>query len=90
MSFGGREMSILYRNGVCIPKLEPGNDEEELRTQVDKVSALHREDLKNGFGSVELPHRLAKKHPSAPYETIWQYLFPMKKLSRDPRTGIRG
>jgi hypothetical protein len=27
MSFGGREMSISYRNGVCIPKLESGNDE---------------------------------------------------------------
>ena len=22
-------MSILYRNGVCIPKLELGNDEED-------------------------------------------------------------
>jgi len=66
----------------------PQTIKEELRIQVDKVSALHREDLKNGFGSVELPHRLAKKYPSAPYETIWQYLFPMKKLSRDPRTGI--
>ena len=29
MSVGGREMFISCRNGVCIPKLELGNDERD-------------------------------------------------------------
>jgi len=66
----------------------PQTIKEELKIQVEKVKAMHREDLKKGFGSVELPHRLQKKYPNAPYETKWQYLFPMRNVSRDPRTGI--
>ncbi|WP_292655168.1 integron integrase [Nitratifractor sp.] len=66
----------------------PQSIKEELKIQVEKVKAIHQEDLKQGYGSVELPHRLARKYPKAPYETKWQYLFPMRKVSRDPRSGI--
>ncbi len=66
----------------------PQSVKEELKIQVKKVKAIHQEDLKQGYGSVELPHRLARKYPNAPYETKWQYLFPMRKISRDPRSGV--
>ncbi len=66
----------------------PVSVKDELWMQVEKVKAMHQEDLRQGYGSVELPHRLAKKYPNAPYETKWQYLFPMRKVSRDPRSGI--
>ncbi len=66
----------------------PQSIKEELKIQVEKVKAIHREDLKQGYGSVELPHRLARKYPNAAYETKWQYLFPMRKVSRDPRSGV--
>jgi len=66
----------------------PQSVKDELKIQVEKIKAIHREDLKQGYGSVELPHRLARKYPNAPYETKWQYLFPMRKVSRDPRTGV--
>ena len=62
----------------------PQSVKDELRIQVEKVKAMHQEDLRKGYGSVELPHRLARKYPNAPYETKWQYLFPMRKVSRDP------
>ncbi len=65
----------------------PRSVKDELKVQVEKIKGLHREDVKQGYGSVELPHRLARKYPNAPYETTWQYLFPMRKVSRDPRTG---
>jgi hypothetical protein len=39
MSFGGREMSILYRNGVCIPKLELGNDEVKKMYAEERLKA---------------------------------------------------
>ncbi|HJH28181.1 MAG TPA: integron integrase, partial [Methanosarcinaceae archaeon] len=31
---------------------------------------------------------LARKYPNAEQEWNWQYVFPSKKLSKDPRSGI--
>ena len=33
-----------------------------------------------------IPYSLEKKYPSSKYETKWQYMFPMKNISSDPRT----
>ncbi len=66
----------------------PQSIKEELKIQIENVTAIHREDISQGFGSVELPHRLEHKYPNAKFETKWQYLFPMRKISRDPRSGI--
>jgi len=52
------------------------------------VKSLHEEDLAKGYGSVYLPYALARKYPNADREWIWQYVFPSKRLSVDPRTGI--
>jgi len=57
--------------------------------QIQKVENLHNLDLENGFGETILPKALARKYPNAARETRWQYLFPSKKRSVDPRTGIR-
>jgi len=61
---------------------------EELKLQVQKVKDIHTQDLNNGYGTVELPYQLEKKYPSAKYETKWQYLFPMSKVSKDPRSEV--
>ena len=58
----------------------------KLVEQAQKVKELHEEDLKVGYGSVYIPYALSKKYPKAKYDTKWQYLFPMKNLSYDPRT----
>jgi len=60
----------------------------DLKLQVEKVKNLHIQDLKEGFGSVWLPDALEIKYPNASKEIQWQYLFPSKKRSRDPRSGI--
>jgi integron integrase len=52
-----------------------------------KVQAQHTEDLANGCGEVELPFALDRKYPNAPFEWIWQYVFPANKFSTDPRSG---
>ena len=36
-----------------------------------------------------LPHAMAKKCPSAERQWAWQYVFPAKGVSIDPREGIR-
>lgn len=59
----------------------------ELQAQCAHVASLHEEDLRNGLGRVYMPHALGRKYPGAAGKLPWQYLFPMKSLSRDPRSG---
>jgi integron integrase len=59
----------------------------ELKAQVEYVQNLHKQDLEQGYGSVWLPYALERKYFNAKYETKWQYLFPMRKVSKDPRSN---
>jgi len=58
-----------------------------LKAHLARVKALHEEDLTQGFGEVYLPFALDKKYPNAGREWGWQYVFPSKNLSVDPRSG---
>jgi integron integrase len=58
-----------------------------LQEHLQRVRMIHQQDLKDGYGAVYLPHALARKYPNAQYEWTWQYVFPAKSLSQDPRTG---
>ena len=60
-----------------------------LQAHMERVKALHHADLEEGFGEVYLPPALARKYTQAARETMWQYLFPSKKRSIDPRSGIQ-
>lgn len=59
----------------------------QLKLHLAKVKALHEEDLAAGYGEVYLPFALDKKYPTAGREWGWQYCFPSKNLSVDPRSG---
>lgn len=59
---------------------------QRLLAQVDYVAQLHKKDLDDGYGSVYMPYALEKKYPKAQSETKWQFLFPMTKVSKDPRS----
>ncbi len=56
---------------------------------LERVKLLHEQDLGNGFGSVYLPHALARNYPNAPKEWTWQYVFPSGRISRDSRARRR-
>lgn len=58
-----------------------------LKGHLAKVKMLHEEDLAAGFGEVYLPFALDKKYPNAGREWGWQYVFPSRQLSADPRSG---
>jgi integron integrase len=58
-----------------------------LKAHMAKVKALHLEDLAEGAGEVYLPFALDKKYANAAREWGWQYIFPSKNLSIDPRSG---
>jgi integron integrase len=61
---------------------------DELKVQVSRVEEIHKKDLEDGYGTVYMPFLYEKKYPNANKETKWQYLFPMKNLSKDPRSGL--
>jgi integron integrase len=60
---------------------------EHLRHQVERARLLHEEDLRRGYGRVYLPYALSRKYTGAAAELGWQWVFPARKLSKDPRTG---
>ncbi len=60
-----------------------------LKRHLEGVKNIHEKDLRDGFGSVYLPYALAKKYPSAAQEWGWQYVFPSRKRSLDPRTRLQ-
>ena len=61
----------------------------ELAAHLQRVEALHEQDLKLGLGRVWLPGALRVKYPNAEREWIWQYVFPSKRISVDPETKLR-
>ena len=58
---------------------------EPLREQKRKVTHLHEMDLKAGAGWVWLPYAYAVKSPDWGRQLAWQYMFPGRDLTRDPR-----
>jgi len=60
----------------------------QLEMQFDLARTLWMDDLCAGFGEVELPNALARKYTNAPREWSWQYVFPMTRRSKCPRTGV--
>ncbi len=74
---GGKDRTTLF----------PESLHPLLKLQIKGVEKLHQQDLVDGFGEVYLPHALARKYPNAAKSFGWQYVFPSKKRSKDPRSG---
>ena len=69
--------------GVPLPKTLA----EKLNTQLETVRHIHTADLAEGFGEAWLPEGFARKMGPGARDLGWQYLFPAKKRSVDPRSG---
>ncbi len=65
----------------------PRNLYLDLLSQIEAVKSLHHRDLEAGFGEVYIPEALARKYRNAARETGWQWVFPAKERSHDPRSG---
>ena len=66
----------------------PDSTRERLGEHLINTRALHNQDLRDGFGSVYLPHALERKYPHADRDWKWQYVFPAGSRGTDPRSGI--
>ncbi len=60
---------------------------DPLREHLQRVRERHEMALTRGYAGVELPDALARKYPRAHVEWGWQYVFPARRPSLDPRTG---
>jgi len=65
----------------------PQKLKQRIDTQIQEVARIHQKDLSNGYGTVYMPYAFERKYPNAKTETKWQYLFPMRSISKDPRSG---
>ena len=82
---------ILVREGKGFKDrvtMLPATLVEPLRAHLKQVRALHEQDVAEGYGEVYLPYALDRKYPSAGREWGWQYVFPSKNRSVDPRSGV--
>ena len=62
---------------------------QSLASHLSRVKRWHEEDLGRGNGSVYLPYALDRKYPGSDREWPWQWAFPARDLSEDPRSGAR-
>ena len=79
---------ILVRDGKGMKDrltMLPAALRQPLQRHLAAVRALHEADLREGFGAVYLPDALARKYPSAAKWWGWQWVFPARERSIDPR-----
>ena len=82
---------ILVREGKGFKDrvtMLPASLVQPLQQQLERVKTLHDEDLLKGYGDVFMPMALDAKYPKAGKSWNWQYIFPSRNLSVDPRSGV--
>lgn len=87
-----RKRQLLVRNAQGYKdriNLLPASLVHPLTQQLEKVAAIHEEDLALGFGEVALDIAIEKKYPGSGRDWIWQYVFPAQKRSLDSNNQIR-
>nr|WP_281387970.1 integron integrase [Puniceicoccus vermicola] len=63
---------------------------DEVRGHLRKVRDIFEEDLKRtDLDGVYLPEALARRHSNAGKDWRWQWLWPSREISNDPRSGKR-
>lgn len=74
---GGKDRSTLFAASL----------HEAVRAHLNETRAVFDRDVSAGVANVWLPNALAKKFPHGGKTWHWQYAFPSRNLSRDPRGG---
>jgi integron integrase len=74
---GGKDRTTMVPRALLGP----------IRRQLERAKEIHRKDLDEGFGRVQLPDALARKYPNAATEWGWQWVFPQRNrwVNRETR-----
>ncbi len=89
VDFGRR--SILVRDGKGRKDrivMLPDSLVEPLQQHLLRGKLLWQQDREEKIPGVYLPDVLAEKYPRAGEEWAWQWMFPARGLSTDPRSGV--
>lgn len=90
LDFGMKQLTVRDGKGAKDRySVLPESIIPQLREQLERARLTWQADLAAGYGAVYLPGALDRKYPGAPREWGWQYVFPARDLSTDPRSGIR-
>ena len=65
----------------------PGTLADPLRRHLDRLRALHDIHVANGIANVSLPTAVHRKYSTAHSDWAWQFVFPARRMSLDPRSG---
>ncbi len=90
IDFVRREITVRQgKGGKDRRTMLPAMVVDALQGQLAEARRLHERDLAAGFGAVWLPHALDRKYRNAAREWAWQYVFPARVRSIDPRSGAQ-
>lgn len=76
----GKKDRVVPLPRVLIPELE---------AHLERVKALHDEDLAEGYSGTFMDNALDRKYPNAAREFGWQWFWPAKTLTLVPEEGQR-
>jgi integron integrase len=89
IDFGMHAIIVRHgKGGKDRRTLLPETLKSKLEQQVEYVTRIHAVDMVEGYGEVYIPEALARKYPGASHATAWQFIFPNRAPSPDPRTGV--
>ena len=66
----------------------PESIRERLESHIERLRGLYAQDREANLRGVELPSAYEVKSPNAGTSWPWQWVFPAREVSRDPRSGI--
>jgi integron integrase len=66
----------------------PESIREQLESHIERLRGLYAQDREANLRGVELPQALEVKSPNAGISWSWQWVFPARDISRDPRSGV--
>jgi integron integrase len=91
LDFQRRQITVRQgKGGKDRRTMLPSRVGEKLRFHLEGVRRIHRQDLAEGYGRVQLPYALARKYPHAPVEWGWQWVFPQHNRWSNADTGEQG
>lgn len=91
IDFGQNTVTVRESKGGSARVLNlPASLAERLQRHIQRVKTVHEQDLRDGWGAVDLPGALARKYPNANREFGWQFLFPAQSRWVNQETGQQG
>ncbi|HTX19377.1 MAG TPA: integron integrase [Bacteroidota bacterium] len=88
VDFGQNQIIVRAGKGnVDRVTMLPGALKEKVRQQIERISAMHDQDIEAGFGDVMIPFAIERKYPRAARELGWQFVFPSSRRYRDEKSG---